>query len=401
MKEDKNNIKIFGLVVLVAMITSLGTIMVFSNNFAPRGESILEIDNEKIFVSDDEKSVIEAVKKANPAVVSIVVTKDVPKIERYFEEYNPFYGFGFGGFGLQVPRYRENGTEEKEIGGGSGFLVSDDGFIVTNRHVAADDEAEYTVFFNDETEYVAEIVAKDPQIDVAVLKIKDFDKDVKFLEFGSSDDLVQGQTVIAIGNALGEFRNSVSTGVVSGLSRNIVAGSRFGGSEVLEEVIQTDAAINPGNSGGPLLNTAGDVIGVNVAVAAQGQNIGFSIPANVVKRIYASVVEFGEIVRPFLGIRYVLITSSMAEKNDLEVDYGALIIRGETFEDLAVIPGSPADKMGLKENDIILEINGVKLDKEVSLSRELRKYEVGDEVELLVLSKGDKKSVVGVLEKAE
>jgi S1-C subfamily serine protease len=341
----------------------------------------------------------DVVAEVNPAVVSIVVTKDVPIIEQYYEDYDPF---GFGGlFGWQMPRYRENGTEEREVGGGSGFIVSADGLVVTNRHVLDDDEAEYTLFTIDGEQYEVEIVARDPILDIAVMQIQNPPEDLAYLEFGDSSQLRLGQTVIAIGNALAEFRNSVSVGVVSGLSRQITAGSRATGMvETLDEVIQTDAAINPGNSGGPLLDAAGRVIGVNVAVAARGENIGFALPGNVVAGVVASVEEFGEIVRPFIGVRYAQITERMQERNNLEYDYGVIIQRGESREDLAVLPGSPADRAGLRENDIILEVDGEKLTPENSLARMIRRYQVGDEITLRVSSGGNEKDVTLTLDRA-
>ncbi|MBI2634051.1 trypsin-like peptidase domain-containing protein [Candidatus Peregrinibacteria bacterium] len=259
-----------------------------------------------------------------------------------------------------------------------------------------DEDAEYTVFLNDGSEHSAKVLASDPLNDIAILKIDA--KDLPYLNFGDSDKLMPGQTAIAIGNPLLEFENSVSVGVVSGLGRSVVAGDRFGGfSEQLEGVIQTDAAINPGNSGGPLLNLNGEVIGVNVAVAS-AENIAFSIPANLVKQIFDSVKEHGKIVRAFLGIRYVQINEKMKEANNLSVDYGVLVSKGEKPEDLAVIPGSPADKAGLVENDIILEIDGKKLDGETSMARIISEKKVGDSIKLKMLSRGKEKTVTVRLE---
>jgi serine protease Do len=296
----------------------------------------------------NHSDVIDVVDAVNPAVVSIVITKDVPKLERIIDEgaQSPFGFFSF-------PQYRQNGTEEKEIGGGSGFLVSDDGYIVTNAHVVSDDGANYTVYFNDESQYDGEVVSSDATLDIAVLKIDI--TDAPYLEFGDSDTVQVGQTVIAIGNALGEFRNTVSVGVISGLSRSITAGSG-GSSEFLADVLQTDAAINPGNSGGPLLDLAGKVIGVNVATSSGGENISFSLPSNAVKAAVESIKTTGHVVQAYLGVRFVMVTDVMAEENALPVTDGALIRRGDDVTQLAVIPGSPADKAGLEENDIITRI---------------------------------------------
>lgn len=355
-------------------------------------------------VVSEESRIIDVVEKASPAVVSIVITKDVPIIEQYYQEFDPFGDdffqqfFGGRGFRFQIPQQRQNGTEKREIGGGSGFFISSDGYIVTNKHVVDDDEAEYTVLTTDGEKYDAEILAKDPALDVAILKVKG--NNFPYLSFGDSDLLKPGQTVIAIGNALAEFRNSVSVGVVSGLSRSIVAGDMFGRSEYLEGVIQTDAAINPGNSGGPLLDIKGNVIGVNVAVDRGAENVGFALTSNTVKNIADSVQKYGEIVRPYIGVRYTLITETLKKKNNLPVDYGVLVSRGETPEDLAVIPGSPADKAGIVENDIILEVDGVKLEQGKSLATVIRGKRVGDIVKLKILHKGSEKIVEVKLEKA-
>jgi serine protease Do len=360
-----------------------------------------ETQDRQISVTGSESLVVNAVEKANPAVVSIVVTKDVPIIERYYEDvpgapFDPFGDF-FGGddffspFNFRVPQYRQKGTEKREVGGGSGFIVSDDGLVVTNRHVVEQDGVEYTVFMNDGEKFDAQVLAKDTVHDLAVIKIDG--QDLPYLEFGDANELKVGQTVIAIGNALAEFRNTVSVGVVSGLSRSITAGDGIGQAEQIDEVIQTDAAINPGNSGGPLLNTAGQVVGVNVAMALGSENIGFALPANAASNIVDSVKETGRIVRPYVGVRYTMVTPVLVQKNNLPVDYGALITRGETAEDLAVMPGSPADKAGLSEGDIILEVDGVKLEGKTTLASIIRQHKVGDTLGLKLLSRGEEKTL--------
>lgn len=340
----------------------------------------------------EESAVTKAVEKVSPAVVSIIITKDLPKLEQFY--YNPFgndpFFRDFFGNDFLVPGTRQNGTEKKEIGGGSGFIISADGMIVTNKHVVVDEEAEYTVLMNDEKKYPAQVLARDPINDLAVLKIEA--KDLPTVELGDSGNLKVGQSVIAIGNALGEFRNTVSVGVISGLARSITAGGA-GVSEELTNIIQTDAAINPGNSGGPLLNIAGQVIGINTAVAQGAQGIGFAIPINEVKNSIETVKKEGKIVRPWLGVRYVMLTEDIAKQNNLAVSEGALIIRGEQRTDLAVIPGSPADKAGLVENDIILEVNGAKLTGKNILAKEVGKYKPGEEITLKVWHKGETKEV--------
>lgn len=356
----------------------------------PTDQQVLEL------VATDEQ-IISTIEVVNPAVVSVVVTKDVLVYERYYESYDP-WGF-FGGF--SVPKMRENGTEEREVGGGSGFIVSNDGLIVTNRHVVEDEDARYSILLNDGTSYKVEVLARDPQLDIAILKIAEpLKTSLSYLQFGNSETLKLGETVIAIGNALAEFRNSVSVGVISGLSRSIVASDNMGHSEQLDQVIQTDAAINPGNSGGPLLNLKGEVIGVNVATSRGADNIGFALPAHIVKGVVESIKEHGEIVRPFLGVRYEMITKHMAEINALTVDYGALVIRGETKEELAVMPGSPADKVGITENTIILAIDGEEL-RDKDLATVLRSKSVGQKVQLKLLQAGEEKEVTAVLDRVQ
>ncbi|MDP3710733.1 MAG: trypsin-like peptidase domain-containing protein, partial [bacterium] len=336
---------------------------------------------------DKEETVVNVVEQASPAVVSVVASKDVPVIERFFIDPfsdDPFFKQFFGDSGFRVPQFRQKGTQRQEVSAGTGFIVSADGFVVTNKHVVSDTQAEFTVLFNDGRKMKAKILAKDPLQDLAVLKIEG--NDFPFLKLGDSNRVKIGQSVIAIGNALGEFRNTVSTGIVSGLQRSIVASGGSSGPENLQELIQTDAAINPGNSGGPLLNLSGEVIGVNTAVASGAENIGFSIPINKLKRNITSVQKQGKIVYPFLGVRYVLITKEMAEKEKLDRDYGAMI--RSTEGEKAVVPESPAAKAGLKDGDIVLKINNEVIGPNNTLAAIVQKYQVGDEITLLVFREG-------------
>lgn len=359
-------------------------------------EKIIE---KQIF--SQEHFIVDAVKKTNPAVVSITISKEVPKYETYIDPNQNQSPFGdlFPGFSFNIPQYRQNGTEKKDIGGGSGFFVSSDGLIVTNKHVVDQKNVEYTVFTNDGRKHPATVVARDPVLDIALIKISG--NDFPYLTLGNSDSLEIGQSVIAIGNALAEFRNTVSVGVVSGLARSITAGSGSGGVELLDHVIQTDAAINPGNSGGPLLDLTGKVVGVNVAIAEGSQNIGFALPVNSVKSAIESVKSTGKITRPYLGLRYVAINAQMKEKNNLPVDYGVLVKPGTDTTELAVIPGSPADKAGIVENDIILEVDGVKLDDKTNLATLIRGKSIGQVVNLKILHRGEQKNISVILEAAK
>ncbi len=392
---------IFALLSLLIWIFRAPLFNYFAGEYMQSLQSESTPSDSALSILSQQSFVVDAVKKSNPAVVSIVISKDVPTYEQYFApNQSPFgdlFGSPFGSF-FNVPQYRQNGTEKQEVGGGSGFLVSKDGMIVTNKHVVADTEAEYTVFLNNGEKYTATVLDRDSVLDIAIIKISG--PDFPYLSFGDSDALQLGQTTIAIGNALGEFKNTVSVGVISGLSRSITAGDGMGESELLDHVIQTDAAINPGNSGGPLLDLSGNVVGVNVAVAQGSQSIGFALPINSIKSVVESVESTGKIVRPYIGIRYTTITPELKEKNNLSVDYGILVQRGATAADLAVIPGSPADKAGIVENDIILEIDGKKIDEDVNFAYVIREKKVGDTVVLKILSKGIEKTVSVILEAA-
>ncbi len=358
---------------------------------------------EYIPVTTEEQAVINVVKQASPAVVSIIITKDLPVIEEYYT--NPF-GEIFGPnspFNIQIPQYQQKGTQKQEVGGGSGFIVSSDGLILTNKHVVLDKEAEYTVLTNDGKKYPAKVLALDPVQDLAVIKIgpqNEVDKQglvsqgpFPTVKLGDSESLQIGQTAIAIGNALGEFRNTVSVGVVSGLGRTVTAsGGTF--VETIEDVIQTDAAINPGNSGGPLLNLKGEVIGINTATVQGANNIGFAIPINKAKKDIESVQAVGKIVYPFLGVRYILVNDDVQSKNKLPVNYGAWIQKGQNGE-AAISSGSAAEKAGLKEGDIILEINGEKITTDNSLATIIQKYKPGDRISLRIL-RGTQEETIAV-----
>ncbi len=344
--------------------------------------------SQRPVLSPEDQTIVRVVEESAPAVVSIVITKDVPKARSFFGF--PFFR-GQSGMGGE-----ENQSTRQTVGHGSGFFVSPDGYIVTNKHVVSDTKAEYTVITSDRQEFPATVLALDPVNDVAIIKVNG--DAFPALRLGDSDALRVGQTALAIGNPLGEFANSVSRGIVSGLKRQVTAGISYGQEEVLRDIIQTDAAINPGNSGGPLLNLSGEVIGINVAVVSGAENIGFAIPVNQIKRAVDEVKQTGKIVTPYIGVRYIILNEALARQAGLPFTWGALIQRGEQLTDLAVIPGSPADKAGLVENDIILEIDGQKIDSEHSLASIIGAHRVGDTVKLRVFHKGDEKNVSVTLE---
>lgn len=324
-----------------------------------------------------EKSpIIEIAKRVCPTVITIVISRDLPRIEG-------FYFFPYGGQQLAVPNVQKGKKEKTKIGGGSGFIVSPDGYIITSNHVVAEREADYTVIYEPNKIYPAKVISRDPINDVAILKIQV--KNFPCLELGDSDKIELGETVIAIGNALGEFHDTVSTGVVSGLSRYITAFSGLSRqAEMLRGLIQTDAAINPGNSGGPLVNIEGKAIGINTAVVLGAQNIGFAIPINYAKKDLEEVKKYGKIKRPFLGVKYIILNKEISQKDKLPVDYGAMIVR-ETLGESAIIPGGAAEKAGLKEFDIILECQGEKITEENPLSHILQKCQINQEISLKVL----------------
>ncbi len=382
---------------LVGLVGGYGGSYLYSQTVATKGGfERVQSGNQEITVlkGSEEEAVITTVKKTSPSVVSIVVSKDLSKILNRtgpnIVPFDNFFEFGFP-FDFKFTPNKQKGTEQNDapkgkqrIGGGSGFIISEDGLIVTNRHVIVDDDAEYTVITNDGKEYAAKVLAKDPVNDLALVKIDG--KSLTALALGDSGNIQIGQTVIAIGYTLGEYKNTVTRGVVSGINRVVQASDGMGETEVIQEAIQTDAAINPGNSGGPLLNLAGEVIGINTAINSQGQSIGFAIPINIAKRSVESVKKHGRIIRPWIGVRYS------------PVDNGARIIGNAERKELGVIAGSPAERAGLAEGDIILSVQGQTIDSGHSLAHEIAKYTPGDEVKLRVLSKGKEKEIILKLE---
>lgn len=335
-------------------------------NLAPQAAQTIS----QTLAVQEESATVDVVKQVKPAVVSIVISKEISQ-----------RNFPFGPTPYDEFQSDQDGSSEKvEVGGGTGFVISSDGLILTNRHVVSDENAEYTVVLDDGTEYAAAVLGRDTFNDIAVMKIEA--TGLPTLDLGDSDSLQQGQTVIAVGNVLALYQNTVTKGVVSGLSRTL-------GNGVLTDLIQTDAAINQGNSGGPMVNLYGQVVGINTAVDRAGEGIGFAIPINEAKVIVDSVKEFGHIVRPYLGVRYMMIDEDLQQQNNLPYSYGALVQSDPTKpKQLAVIPGSPADQAGLEANDIILEINGMKVEGALGLPKALEQFKVGDTVTLKIYHDG-------------
>lgn len=384
-------------VVTTSVATALATTLIVLSAFPQRQPAVpapLPTNGATAPVSSHEAAVEQAVAQAAPSVVSVVATKDLPVVERYFT--NPFgnndFFNQFSPFQFQVPQYRQNGTQRKEVAGGTGFLVSKDGLVLTNRHVVDIADADFTVVFSDGSKKDAKVLAKDPVEDLAVLKIDG--SNFPALTLGDSGALKIGQSVIAIGNTLGEFQNTVSVGVVSGLNRKIVAGDNGGGQqEVIEGAIQTDAAINPGNSGGPLLNLHGEVIGIDSAIVVGSQNVGFAIPINKAKKAISDVAAGGKISRAFLGVRHVAVTKEIQQSRNLPFDYGALIVGSQDGKEPGVAADSPAAKAGLREGDVILSVNGQKVDDAHSLTSLISAFNVGATITLHVYASGSEKDV--------
>lgn len=320
---------------------------------------------------DDQEATILAIKKIMPAVVSIIIydQRETILIDLFT--------------GQQTKK-----IDKIQKGSGTGFLISNDGLILTNKHVVnagAEKTAEYRIILSTGKQYYAQLIGKDPINDLAVLKI--FDKDLPFVGLGDSDKLQLGSTVIAIGNTLGRYQNSATKGIVSGLGRSIEASDQSGNAEALDNVIQTDAEINLGNSGGPLIDLEGNIIGINVAIDQSGSSIGFAIPINDAKPVIKSVKEIGRIVRPRLGVRYLMLTPQIAQDNKLPRESGAWINRGSDSGP-AVLPDSPAAKGGLEEGDIIMEINSIKLEGKNTLLSVVQKYKPGNKIGLRILRAG-------------
>ncbi len=345
----------------------------------------------------DDSRVIKIVKKVMPAVVSIAIAKHLKDLEKEMpkEFYPSIPGSPASAQKFKIPDEMVDSHGMVQVGGGSGFIVAPNGLILTNKHVVNDAEAEYTVILSDGKTFAAEILSRDPINDVAILKIDA--KDLPCLKLGDASRLQLGQSLIAIGNALGIFRNTVSLGIVSGLSRSITAQADPNAPpQEMRGLIQTDAAINPGNSGGPIVDRDGRVIGVNAAIVSGAQSIGFAIPVNAARRDIEDIKKYGRIRRPLLGLRYIMIDNDLKIKMKLPVDYGALVMR-ESQHDSAVVPGSPAEKAGIREMDIVLELNSAKLDHDHPIQDFLENLNVGDEVHLLVMRGGKQFPVKTVL----
>lgn len=317
----------------------------------------------KPIIVPEEEATIAAIKKIAPAVVSIII---------YDEAETQVLNLSSG--------EATTTKQRSEKGSGTGFLINSNGLIITNKHVinAGSDKASYRIILNSGKEYYANLVGKDPINDLAIIKVGD--KNLPFVSLGDSDKLQVGSSVIAIGNALGQYQNSATKGIVSGLGRSIQAADQANATiESLDNVIQTDADINPGNSGGPLVNLRGEVVGINTATDQSGRAIGFAIPINDAKQVINSVKASGRIIRPRIGLRYLMITPEIAKDKNLTSETGALVV-SEGDGAAAVVVNSPAEKAGIIEGDIILEINGIKILNNNTLLTVVQKFKPGNKI---------------------
>ncbi len=332
-------------------------------------------------MSPEEKKRTRIIQKTLESVVSISALQDIRELgKKHPAALFPFYN---------SDREKRNTLLKKlngsmiDYGGGSGFIVSPTGIIATNTHVICRPDLNYSVTLYDNSTYPAKLLGTDEIHDIAFLKIEG--KKFPYIDLGDSSTVVLGQTVYAIGNALGYFRNTVSSGIISGLTRSIEAMNEER-KEELHGLLQTDAAINPGNSGGPLIDSDGRVIGINSAAVSQAENIAFAIPINAIKNNLSDILECGKIRRAYLGVRHVFVNDRIKKAFGLSTDYGIWVM-SPTPKDPAVIPDSPAAKAGVRERDIISEIDGSRIDETHTLEEFLEDAKGGQRVTLTILRK--------------
>ncbi|MGD8374128.1 MAG: trypsin-like peptidase domain-containing protein [Candidatus Woesebacteria bacterium] len=355
----------FGLLLLCVAASSITAwIIIGSGWFGQNAAQTITENREKIVLQEGE-IVSDVFEKVSPSTVSITTQAIVAS-----------------------SYYSSSSVQEGE---GSGIIVSSDGYILTNKHVVPDGTSKVTVVLHDGREFSAQVVGRDPLNDIAFIKVNGVD-DLTAATLGNSDEVKPGQKVIAIGNALGEFSNSVTAGIVSGIGRPVEATDDLGGLETLENLIQTDAAINLGNSGGPLLNLKGEVIGINTAIAEESQSIGFAIPINDAKGLMENMLKTGKVERPYLGVRYISLTSDIAKQLGTDQTQGAYL-SAESDQQSAVVTDSPADKAGLKQGDVIKKVGDINIDQTNTLASLLARYSPGDSVKLTYIRDGQEKTV--------
>lgn len=387
-KINPQKAKILSIALLLLASTSMGFIGGWLGSESRAKQPNAASSVTKQVVSNESQLFSQIAKEVGPSVVSVNVTSQSSQQDMFF---------GFGGFG-NAPSVQQSA--------GTGVIISSEGLIVTNRHVVPSGSTNVSVVLSDGTtlnnvEIVGRTTANDP-LDVAFLRIKD--KKGKTLipaKLGDSSKMQVGDKVLAIGNALGQFQNTVTSGIISGFGRSVQAGdsSGIGSSETLQDLFQTDAAINQGNSGGPLVNMNGEVIGINTAVAGNGENIGFAIPINDIQGIIKSVLTTGKLQRPYLGVRYISLNDDYANQFNLNVTRGAYIPPSSSAQP-TILPGSPAEKAGVQEKDVITKVDDTKIDENNSLTSVLSRHSVGDTVTLTIIRGGKQTSIKATLEAA-
>lgn len=380
-------------ILIVVLILIGGAQQYFPYILQSDGLHLAPNNSQPVKVVTEESVTIDIVKKFGPSVVTVSGTGSQQQQSQgdnspFDFSFPPFFNMMPGGPSDQQP----DNNQVQSVG--SGFVVTSDGLIVTNKHVVADTTMTYTITTSDGKQYSVKKIYRDPLNDVALLKIdpnQNPGKKLLPLTLGNSTNLQAGQYVIAIGTALGNLQNTVTTGVISGLGRGISAGSPYEGSvEQLNDVIQTDAAINPGNSGGPLFNSSGQVIGVNTAVSQNGQNIGFAIPINVIKDSVQNFQENGSIKRPYLGVSYSMLSKELAVLNNLP--QGAYVQNIEQ--------GSPADTAGIQQGDVIVKVDGQQIDDNYTLSDVVAKDKIGQTITLTVYRGNSTQDIKATLQAA-
>ncbi len=368
-------------IAVVGGLVALGFNKLFTNESAP--QSFQEHQNAKFTLAEKLADVpqldfVSVAEVSTPAVVHIKST--IKSSVSPQQQYNPFEDF-FNG--PMFPQQRG-----PQVATGSGVIIKKDGYIVTNNHVI-EGATKVEVILDDKREYVAEVLGTDPETDLALLKIED--NNLPFLNLGNSDELRIGEWVVAVGNPF-NLTSTVTAGIVSAKGRNINLLRQKGGEYAIENFIQTDAAVNPGNSGGALVNTKGELIGINTAIASQtGSYSGYSfaIPINLAKKIIKDLSDYGEVKRAILGVRIQDITQELADEKGLKELTGVYIP--------SVSDGGAADKAGIKDGDVITEINGVVVDKSSVLQEQISKYHPGDKVTVTVVRDGKRKEIVTTL----
>lgn len=387
-----HNTKIVVPIVILSMAAGFfGGLVSVKYVYVPQGSN--GVGGNEIIRTVEESDITKAIERVSPSVVSIVALKDVP-VNYYYRTdknvTNPFVSPFFNNpLETQLPNVE---YKYEEVSGGTGFIVQADGLVLTNRHVVQDEEADYKIVLSDGSEYEAEVKSRDPFDDVAILQIvmKDAGKaDFPFVEFDDSDSLKIGQRVVAIGNALAQYNNTATEGIISAKGRDVAAYDEGAGlTRNLSGLLQTDAAINFGNSGGPLVDMDGKVIGMNSAVANSANGIGFAIPSNDIAPILKSFQENGEIVHPVLGVRFLMLTEAEAQEIDKSLKSGALLVADELNGVDSVIKDGAADNAGLQGLDVILAVDGEEINLDNPLHKVIRKYAPGDKITLRVWREG-------------